>query len=106
MESIAMHVKSMYIISTMGRIPVSAAPTPGAGDYRLADGRVAHPLRAEFAVQAFCGGKCAAVDTDILAHQEDQRVAPHFLSNGLGHCLAIGKRSLAHLDTCRVDIVE
>ena len=59
----------------------------GAGDGRLADGRVAHSLGAEVVVQPARDGVRAAVEADVLAHDEDALVALHLLAQGLVECL-------------------
>ena len=86
----ASRLKLTVMISTIGRIPPSAAPMPGADERRLRQRRVADPLGPELLEQALADREAAAVAADVLAHEEHPLVAPQRLADRLAHRLAVG----------------
>ena len=72
--SSASRLKLTVMISTIGRMPASAAPMPGADERRLRQRRVADAFGTELVEQALAHGEAAAVAADVLAHEEDTRV--------------------------------
>ena len=58
-------------------------PDGRSGDGRLTDGRVADAILAELVQQATGRPVRPAVDGHVLTHDEDSRVAPHLLGDGL-----------------------
>ena len=66
----ASRLKLTVMISTIGRMPPSAAPMPGAHERRLRQRGVADPLGPELLEQAQADGEAAAVAADVLAHEE------------------------------------
>ena len=60
-----------------------AHTTGRANDGAFADGRINHALPAKPLQQPFAGFERAAVHTDIFPHQNDRRVALHFLKHRL-----------------------
>ncbi len=71
------------MISAMGRMPGHGRADGRAADGRLGDRRVEHAPLAEFLEQAAGGAVRAAVEADVLTHDEDARVALHLLARGL-----------------------
>ncbi len=61
-----------------------------ADDGRLADRRIDHALPAEAFEQPCRDLERAAVDADILAQQDDRRVAVHLFEQGLANRFEIG----------------
>ena len=61
-----------------------------AGDGRLGQGGVDHPLLPELLDEAVGGQEHAAPGADVLAHYEDPLVADHLLAHGVAHCLQDG----------------
>ena len=82
--------KLNVIISTIGRSPTIAAPIPTPVKPDLGDGRVDDALLAELLEQPLGHLVGAVVVTDLLAHDEDARVAVHLLAQGDVERLAIG----------------
>ena len=78
------------MISTTGRSPSIAAPTPAPTKPSSLIGRVAHAVRAELLEQA--GGDLvgAVEDADLLAHHEDALVALELLAQREPQRLAVG----------------
>ena len=76
---------------------MKAAPTATPGDGLLGDGRVAHPPLAELGQQALRDLVGALVRADLLAEDEDVRVARHLLLEGLVQRLAHGDEGHGYL---------
>src|SRR4026209_2302507 len=57
----------------------------------FADGRVTHPVRAEFVDEIFGHAKDTAVVADILAHQKDLRIRLHLLTECFVQGLSVGE---------------
>ena len=95
--SSASRLKLTVMISTIGRMPPSAAPMPAPTKADSESGRVADPLGAEFLEQAVADREAAAVPADVLAHEEDPIVALQRFAEGLAHRLAIGLLHWCHL---------
>ncbi len=66
-----------------GAQPEVAHAHRSADDGRLRDGRIHHALPAEAFEQAFAGFERPAIDTHVLAEQDDRGVALHLLEHGL-----------------------
>ena len=73
----------------------------GADDRRLGDRRVDHPRLAELREQAVGDLERAAVRADVLAEDEDVRVALHLLEERLADRLEIGDLSHRRSPTTR-----
>ena len=74
-------MKSPNIMSTIGRMPVMAAPTADAGVAGLGDRRVDHALGAELLHQPEQDLEGGAGLGDVLADDEQTRVAAHLLGD-------------------------
>ena len=81
--SMASVAKSENWNSKIGRMPVSAAPTATPATAQLGDRRVHHPLGAEALDQVAGHLEGAAIDADVLAHQEDAFVGLHGVRQAL-----------------------
>ena len=76
-------MKSANMKSTTGRVPVMAAPQPSPTKPAFADRRVAEPHRAVEVIEPGRRLEVAAALADAFAHDEDRRIACHFLGQGL-----------------------
>ncbi len=82
--------KSMYMISAIGRMPRMAAPAAAPA---IAASEIAVSItrcRAELVVEAAGRRIRAAVEPDVLAHDEHGLVALHLLALGVDDRLAVG----------------
>ena len=70
------------MISTTGRMPVMAAPTPMPADAGFGDRRIDHALCAEFFDQARKHFERRARLGDIFADDENRRIAAHLFGQG------------------------
>src|SRR6516162_5348520 len=91
--SSAKRLKLTVMISTIGRIPPSAAP--GADKGRFGKRCVADALGTKFVEEPLGDRVAAAVAPNILAHQKDVRISAKRLSDRLAHRVAVG--DLAHI---------
>ena len=84
-------------VHDLGHGPVAAhgRADRGAGDGRLGDGRVADALRAELVVEPARRAVGAAVDPDVLAHDEDALIANHLLAERVANRLPV--KDLCHV---------
>ena len=73
-----------------GPHPVEGGAQPDAGDRRLGQRRVDHPLLAEPVHQPFGRQEDPASRANVLAHDEDALVPCHLLVDGLTHGLEHG----------------
>jgi len=88
--SSASRLKLTVMISTIGRMPASAAPMPAPTNADSDSGVSRMRSSPKFRQQILAHGVGAAVAADVLAHQEHARVARERLAQRNAQCLAIG----------------
>ena len=86
--SIACMAKFQVMNSTIGFSPAKRRADAEAGKAVLGDRRVDDALVAELLQQALADLVGALVLGDLLAHQEDVRVAAHLLGHGVAQRFA------------------
>ena len=91
--SSASRLKLTVMISTIGRMPPSAAPMPAPTNADSDSGVSRIALGPELLEQALADGEAAAVAADVLAHQEHALVARSASRMRLAHGLAVGRSS-------------
>ena len=84
----AMPMKSLYMNSAMGRLPVRAAPMPRPAMAASAMGVSTMRSGPPFLQQALGDGVRAAPDADFLTNDKHGGVAGHFLVDGLAQGFA------------------
>ena len=101
-------MKSTYMISATGRLPVAAAPTATAAMASSEIGVSRTRSGAELLDQPLGHAEdaAAAPDGHVLAHDEDRRVAAHLLAQRLVERLRVGHRSRLGLESVRSGAVE
>ena len=85
--------KLTVMISTIGRMPPSAAPIPAPTKPDSDSGVSRIRVLAELLEQAQAHAEAAAVAADVLAHEEHPVVAAHGLADRLADRLAVGDRA-------------
>ena len=83
-------VKSTYMISAMGRMPAMAAPTAAPPMVASEIGVSSTRQSPNSLGQAAGGAVSAAVEADVLTHDEDVGVAGHLLASRLNQRVGVG----------------
>jgi len=77
--------------------PVDGRPDRRADDHRFGERRIDHPLVAELRPQPVGREEHAALLADVLAKDDDRRVAAHLLGEGLAD--GVDERARRHQST-------
>ena len=86
----ASRLKFTVMISTIGRMPPSAAPMPAPTKVDSDSGVSRTRSGPNSSSSPWLHREAAAVAADVLAHQEDARIAPERVAERAAHRFAIG----------------